>query len=90
MVTYRPSLILLVHRRLPQRGMKFGCAWARPIDNTDEVLTNVGCYRCIAIHDLFTGMTIAHSEAQRRKLGSIADVRVDSRDWCREPLVRTC
>jgi len=34
-VTYRPSFILLVHRRRAQRGMKFGCVWVHPIDNDD-------------------------------------------------------
>jgi len=57
----------------------------RPTYNNDEVLTNIDWHRCTAIHDLFTRMTIAHPEAQRRKLEFIADVRVDSRDCVKNP-----
>jgi len=52
-VTYCPSFILLVH--------PVACS---AINNNDEVLTNVDWHQCIAIHDLFTKMTIAHPEAQ--------------------------
>ena len=85
-VTDRPSSILLVYHRRAQRGMKFGCVWVHPIDK--RRLGPDQRRLCIAIHNLFTRMTIAHSEAQRRKLESIPVIGVKS-PWCAPVRVKT-